>query len=387
MIKKTRKYLYRIFHPSKVKLGIIKVYKTRNVAINKNWGQIESSYSINVLNLECYTLSLNDNNTTRLEKIINNKNNHSFKILLLNPLSVSYIKQRRENLNDENNTIEEHQNYIKTCIEKIHTYNNTKQTDIKCRLFSEELKWSLIIIDKFIFLSFYNEPRIKDTPCFLIRDDSVLGYSLTQYFNDIWNNRSKDALALCNKFCIIVLVGGSHMGKSIIARHLAEKYDFSGIICTDMIRNQLQINTNDTRIFSNHTPSMSDEDLQKQQQIISEELLKLINIYTERGEKIIIEGMHFTKEALFLLEENKNCIIIGIDNQLSLEKRLELKKITTRPNCKSESDYIDYEKARMKTIHSNLLQNVADENTIHFTDIEEAKRECSKKVEEFFLHL
>jgi hypothetical protein len=111
-------------------------------------------------------------------------------------------------------------------------------------------------------------------------------------------------------------------------------------------------------------------------------LLEIIGIYRVRGEKIIVEGMHFTDEILGALRSLDDCLILGIDNSLPLKTRLDLKKSTTRPNCKTI--YPEKEERRMAAIHSKLLQSVTKDNVVSYTDIESAKRECENKVEAFF---
>ena len=157
------------------------------------------------------------------------------------------------------------------------------------------------------------------------------------------------------------------MGKSIIAHHLAEKYDFSGVICTDMIRNQFLCETGNTVLYSTSTPTMNEVDLEKQQENVSSLLLETIEIYKNRGEKIIVEGMHFTDTVLNKLNSFGDCLMLGINNTLPLKTRLYLKKNTTRPKCRTECTIV--EEQRMNAIHSKLIQSVHTKGTvIQFTD-------------------
>jgi hypothetical protein len=62
--------------------------------------------------------------------------------------------------------------------------------------------------------------------------------------------------------------------------------------------------------------------------MVSELLLKTLYFYSSRGEKLVIEGIHFSKEFL------KYCITLGakcilLDNQNSWSKRVQLKMLTT----------------------------------------------------------
>lgn len=385
LIRKVREFLINIVH---TKIGIVNKYKTRDIAIKKNWDLIKSSIDIKILNFKGYSLiNLSLDEDTRFETLLNDKIKHSFKFLLLNPSSSAYIKKRIDQLGEQNTkSIEDHQKNIKGIIEKIRLEKSKDPScAIECRLFSEVLKWSLIILDNNLLISFYLDKKQNIAPCYLLKKDSPLGTALTRHFDDIWDNKSKDALTSYNKFCIVALVGGSYMGKSIIAHHIAEKYDFSGVICTDMIRNQSLCETKDTILFSTSTPTMEDKVLKQQQKKVSDILLNIIAIYKDRGEKIVVEGMHFTNDILDKLSSSGDCLILGIDNTLPLTTRLDLKKSTTRPNCKTK--YPEKEERRMATIHSNLLQSVTKDNIITYTDIEAAKRSCDDKVEEFFSKL
>ena len=95
----------------------------------------------------------------------------------------------------------------------------------------------------------------------------------------------------------IFIAGGSFQGKSLIALHLANKYQFSGVVTTDTIRNILRIHAtpkDKRRYFSTSTYRMPPEDLMMQKKLVSNEVKQLLPIYIKRGEKIIFEGMHFS---------------------------------------------------------------------------------------------
>ena len=55
-----------------------------------------------------------------------------------------------------------------------------------------------------------------------------------------------------------------------VYKEFAEKYDFSGDICTDVIRNQLLIETNDNTLFSTSTPKMDESNLKAHHKISQE---------------------------------------------------------------------------------------------------------------------
>jgi 2-phosphoglycerate kinase len=184
---------------------------------------------------------------------------------------------------------------------------------------------------------------------------------------------------------VVIIVAGSFTGKSLIANHLANKYLFSGVLSTDMVRNMLCVQTNDRRIFSMSTYRMTAEDLNEQMCSVSNMMGSMIGIYRKRREKIIFEGMHFSESFLSSLN-NKDCLLIALDNKLSIEDRLNLKKRTTRLGFspKTEKD-----KRRIEEIHHELL-NCCRKNNFHiieFNDIKVAKRKCESLVEEYLLKL
>ena len=386
LLKKTGEWSDNLFRPLPAQIGIIHSYKTRDIAIERNWELIKSSNEIKILDFKGDSfVNRSGDGETRFERLLNDHDKHSFKFLLLNPSSSTYIRKRIDCLGEQNDrSVEDHKEDIKGIIETIRWEKRENPShEIACRLFSEELKWSLVLLDHHVLVCFYPDKKQHQAPCFLLKGDSLLGTALSRHFDDLWDHKSKDALVSYNQFCIIVLVGGSFMGKSIVARHLAEKYDFSGVLCTDMIRNQFLCETGDSVLFSTSTPKMKEADLEKLQEKVSEIVLKAVGIYQGRGEKIIIEGMHFTTECLDTLSSYDNCLVLGLDNALALNTRLSLKRSTTRPNCKTE--YPQPEMQRMAAIHAKLIQAVATKGTvIQFNDIEEAKRKCEEKVEQFF---
>lgn len=194
----------------------------------------------------------------------------------------------------------------------------------------------------------------------------------------------------------IFIAGGSFQGKSLIALHLANKYQFSGVVTTDMIRNILRIHAipkEKRRYFSTSTYRMSPEDLMMQKDFVSNEVKRLLPIYVKRGEKIIFEGMHFSDELIKNYLSKKDYLRIFIDNELGLSQKVELKRITRNNlNVKNEMDnfnynstvYSDYED-RIIEIHSQMKE-VCKKNGFHivcFTDIEEGKKKCESFVDEY----
>lgn len=180
---------------------------------------------------------------------------------------------------------------------------------------------------------------------------------------------------------VIIIAAGSFSGKSIIANHLANKYCFSGVLCTDMVRNFFYVTTKDESIFSTSTYKMSVAALNEQKEIVSQTIAGIIEIYRKRGENIIIEGMHFSESFLSSLSD-KDYLLIGLDNKLSVKEKVLLKRKTTR---KGISDKTEKEEKRIEEIHNELL-NCCKKNNFHiiaFGDIEVAKKECEVLVEDY----
>lgn len=184
---------------------------------------------------------------------------------------------------------------------------------------------------------------------------------------------------------VIIIAAGSFSGKSIIANHLANKYCFSGVLCTDMVRNFFHVTTNNESIYSTSTYKMSVLALNKQKEKVSQTIASIIEIYRKRGESIIIEGMHFSEPFLSSLSD-KDLLLICLDNKLSVKEKVFLKKKTTRKNISYKTEN---EEKRIVEIHDELL-NCCKKNNFHiivFDDIEVAKKECEVLVEDYLNRL
>ena len=194
----------------------------------------------------------------------------------------------------------------------------------------------------------------------------------------------------------IFIAGGSFQGKSLIALHLANKYQFSGVVTTDMIRNILRIHAtpkDKRRYFSTSTYRMPSEDLMIQKKLVSNEVKQLLPIYIKRGEKIIFEGMHFSDAFIKNYLAKKDYLRIFIDNEIGLSQRVELKRITrNKLNLKYEMDNFNYNSTvysnyedRIIEIHSQMKE-VCKKNGFHivcFTNMEEGKKKCEALVDDY----
>jgi len=127
---------------------------------------------------------------------------------------------------------------------------------------------------------------------------------------------------------VIVIGGGSFQGKSLIALRIAYKFRIPVMICTDTVRSVLHILSPDAAYFFTSTYLMSPKILNRQMKEVSKVLQELLSLYEKRGENIIIEGMHLSREFIAYLSGKSNVLIFCIDNKLPLEKRLEHKSVT-----------------------------------------------------------
>lgn len=144
---------------------------------------------------------------------------------------------------------------------------------------------------------------------------------------------------------IIIITAGSFHGKSVVSLKTAAKLNLSGVLSTDMIRNILNINFPERNYLSTSTYLLDKKKLSKQKNDVSGIIKKMITIYEDRGENIIIEGMHFNNEFLEWAMKRKYCCIC-LNNELSLSERVILKKIT---------------RSKLRIVKDETLQNFSGE--------------------------
>jgi 2-phosphoglycerate kinase len=142
---------------------------------------------------------------------------------------------------------------------------------------------------------------------------------------------------------IVVIGGGSFQGKSLIALHVAYRFKIPIVICTDTVRSILHLLSPEVPYFSTSTYLISRGNLKTQMKEVSKVLKKLLVLYRNRGENIIIEGMHLSQEFIKYLSNKSNVLIFCIDNKLPLEKKLEYKTIT-----RYRVEYLDPETGKIK---------------------------------------
>ena len=155
----------------------------------------------------------------------------------------------------------------------------------------------------------------------------------------------------------------------MISLKTAAKLNMSGVLATDMVRNILKINFPERNYLSTSTYLLDENSLSKQKYDVSENIKKMITIYEDRGENIIIEGMHFNNEFLEWAMKRKYCCIC-LNNRLSLAERVILKKVT-----RSKLRIIQDETLQNFSSKINSL-NVANTSYMHHaTRIEEISNE------------
>jgi len=147
---------------------------------------------------------------------------------------------------------------------------------------------------------------------------------------------------------IIFLGGGSFQGKSLIAKKLAVEYCISAVITTDTIRNILLAQNPKDSCYSTSTYLMEPRELKFQMSEVSTLIKRIIPIYISRGESVLFEGMHFTRELLSWAKQNQ-FLCICMNSLVPLERRVLLKKVTR-----------------------NTFHFIDDEGNEHFGDISES---------------
>lgn len=204
---------------------------------------------------------------------------------------------------------------------------------------------------------------------------------------------------------IIIISGGSFQGKSLTALYIAKKFKIPLVICTDTIRNILHILNPLAPYFFTSTYLMSPKNLKRQKMEVSKILQGLLILCEKRGENVIIEGMHFSKEFLDYISKKSNALSFCIDNKLSFNKRLEYKSITrykveyldpktgkvkygqlTRDNL-SFTPYIKYAD-RIEKIHREIVNYFFKNNlpVIEFYDLAKALEIADKLIEKYLLN-
>lgn len=196
---------------------------------------------------------------------------------------------------------------------------------------------------------------------------------------------------------VIFIGGGSFQGKSLISLHMAYKMKIPLLICTDTIRNTLHFLEPQSVYLSHSTYLLSEDDLKKQMDVVSNVIQGIVQILNKRGEDAIIEGMHFSKDFIHDISGKENYMAVAVDNQLSFYKRIEYKKLTRkrvevvdivsgkvtydriRRGNILRTRYLMYEK-RITDIHREILTSFRDGGfpIIPFVTIREAveKIEC-----------
>ena len=125
----------------------------------------------------------------------------------------------------------------------------------------------------------------------------------------------------------IFIIGGAFQGKSLLSIRIAERYTISTIICTDYLRNVLR-SINPCKEILRSTSNLDKISFNRSREIISDLLFKTIHFYALRKEKVIIEGIHFSRDFLkFAVINGAKCICL--ENCLPWEKKVELKSLTS----------------------------------------------------------
>ncbi|MGI6198141.1 MAG: hypothetical protein ACOYIS_03305, partial [Candidatus Cloacimonadaceae bacterium] len=187
---------------------------------------------------------------------------------------------------------------------------------------------------------------------------------------------------------MIFLGGGSFQGKSLVAKKLAIDYSISAVITTDTIRNILLVQNPNDSCYSTSTYLMEPRELKSQMSEVSTLIKGIIPIYLSRGESVIFEGMHFTRELLSWAKRNRH-LCVCMNSLIPLERRVLFKKVTrsvfhfidddgiehfgniSEANLQ-ESTYLKY-RNRIEEITQEIVNNFAslDCPIVEYNDLDE----------------
>lgn len=161
---------------------------------------------------------------------------------------------------------------------------------------------------------------------------------------------------------LVLITGGSFQGKSLVSMQVASNLHYSTVICTDLFRNILNVQKAGILSLSTSPYKLDKADWLVQKIMICDLLKEVLPIYFSRGEKIVVEGVHFTEEFL-IWTRDQGGIIFCIDNQLPFSERIK-KKLITRSKLDGfdENDQFWVEKSsyykyrhRMGEMHQEIL--------------------------------
>ena len=176
----------------------------------------------------------------------------------------------------------------------------------------------------------------------------------------------------CSNF--IVIIWWAFQWKSLISLKIASKLNYSWVISTDYIRNFLRISSPTKEILSS-TSKMDETIFNKQRIQISKFLYKNILFYTDRQEKLILEGIHFSNDFLLFLKKNwAKCFVVN--NTLKWSDKVILKSITT-PIIKTRNNNIEKLEKYNKNIKENdiiYIQEKKQYESFHNIILEEWKQ-------------
>ncbi|MCD4759254.1 hypothetical protein K8R33_00005, partial [archaeon] len=201
-VKPVRNFINLLFLAFKgnKQIGIKAILLSRDKAYKKIYKDLSKSKEIMILNFKGFSLLDNRNFVqSKLYQLVYQERISKIKFLLLNPNAEKYILKRKKNLDEmiSGSSKDDYIIDIKDNINKFKKLNNQTETktDCYCRLFNEELKWSLIFSENFTLVSFYPLNKIAHkSPCLLVnRKNTLLGDSFEKYFNDVWENHSINA--------------------------------------------------------------------------------------------------------------------------------------------------------------------------------------------------
>lgn len=151
---------------------------------------------------------------------------------------------------------------------------------------------------------------------------------------------------------------------------------------------------------------MTPMSLARQVKEVSHVLQRLLDIFEQRGESTVVEGMHLSPDFILHICEKPNALVFCVDNKLSLEKRLEYKSLTRNRlafhdlktghtrygplvmNKMRNTRYVQHGD-RIEEIHREIVRHfrVRHLPVVQFTDIEAARRKIDRIIANWFKKL
>jgi hypothetical protein len=179
-------------------VGLVRIYDSRQEAIKDQKGNLINSDKIRYLSFNGQALLdtpvFLDSTLYKICKDWSKNSKKEIDVLFLNPKRKDIITKRIERLNIAGITADEEKlkNDKKLIIRNARTYLEldkiTNNVGVKLGFYDSDLLWCLLIYEKFVLLSFYQDRMTANWARTLLLDKtSLLSKSLINFFDFHWN--------------------------------------------------------------------------------------------------------------------------------------------------------------------------------------------------------